>query len=88
MNDTMEREVPVLHMVVNDGTKIDSDLIKKIDERITTKCSEPYVPKYYIIRKAIPYTETNKKMDYRALEAEDIFGPDFDAMMDRVFIHK
>lgn len=87
MNDPDEREVPVLHMIVKDGTAIGRELVNLIDDRIIKKCSEQYIPKYYIVRKSIPYTETNKKMDYRALEKEDIFGDDYSINADRLIIH-
>lgn len=85
MNDPSEREVPVLHMVIKEGTVIDQALVDMIDDKIMQKCSEPYVPKYYVIRTALPYTETNKKMDYRTMEGEDIFGSEFTKIIERVY---
>lgn len=70
-DDPEEREVPVLHVVLNGEIK--SDFVERIDSLIQSKCSPPYVPKYYVLRDHIPYTEVNKKKDYRKLENEDIF---------------
>lgn len=71
MDDSDEREVPVLHIVLK--SEVETDIVAKLDTLIGEKCSNAYIPRYYVIRESIPYTETNKKMDYRKLEKEDIF---------------
>lgn len=70
-DDPEEREVPIAHIVLeNDMTE---GLIYELDELIKNKCPETYVPKYYVIRKNIPITEVNKKVDFKTLEKEDVF---------------
>lgn len=72
LDDEIEREVPVAHIVFNDGN-ISEDVFDEIDELVKHNCPETFVPKYYVKRDEIPVTEVNKKVNFKALEAEDIF---------------
>lgn len=71
-DDPEEREVPVAHIVL-ENDQYSEDIINELDALIRSKCPEIYVPKYYVIRKDIPITEVNKKVDFKTLENEDIF---------------
>jgi len=73
MDDVHEREVPVLHLVLNSNAPCETTIIAMIEQKIRQACSEHSIPKFYVIRDSIPYTETNKKMDYRKLETENIY---------------
>ena len=71
-DDPEEREVPVAHIVL-ENDKYSEDIVNELDALIRSKCPEIYVPKYYVVRKDIPITEVNKKVDFKTLENEDIF---------------
>ncbi len=75
MHDEVEREVPVAHIVFD--KEISEELVEKIDSEIKAKLGENSVPKYYVIRDEIPYTEVNKKKNVKALEEEDIFDSSY-----------
>ena len=49
-----------------------SGLIEILNNLIKEKCQATFVPKYYIIKESLPYTETNKKLNFKLLESEDI----------------
>ena len=68
--DDVEREVPVLHVVLNDND--DSSKIKELDNFIKTNCPPNYLPKYYVIKEYLPVTEVNNKKDFKSLEKENI----------------
>ena len=68
--DDVEREVPVLHVVLNDND--DSSKIKELDNFIKTNCPPNYLPKYYVIKEYLPVTEVNNKKDFKTLEKENI----------------
>ncbi len=72
MEDSIEREVPICHIIFNDDSKIENT-IQELNEMIYTKLKELYVPKYYIKTSEIPLTEVNKKVDFKKLERENIF---------------
>lgn len=72
MEDAIEREVPVCHIVFNDDSKMESTM-SELNEMIYAKLKELYVPKYYVKTSEIPLTEVNKKVDFKKLEREDIF---------------
>ena len=71
--DDVEREVPVLHVVLNDN---DLDAINKLDDYLKTNCPPTYIPKYYVIKEYLPVTEVNNKKDFKTLEKENILDPD------------
>ena len=70
--DTVEREVPVAHIILKNND-CGREVFDEIDEQVKQSCPEIYVPKYYVKRDEIPITEANKKVDFKVLEAEDIF---------------
>ena len=47
-------------------------MIEILNNLIKEKCQATFVPKYYIIKESLPYTETNKKLNFKLLESEDI----------------
>ena len=69
LSDPIEREVPVLHVVLKDDN-IQS--VKQLDEYLKNNCPPNYLPKYYVIKEYLPVTEVNNKKDFRTLEKEDI----------------
>ena len=73
LDDEKEREVPVVHVVLKD---IDDevDVINKLDTYLRENCPPFYIPKYYVIKESLPYTEVNKKLDFKSLEKEDILN--------------
>ena len=72
--DEVEREVPVLHVVLNDGDGL--EVIDTLDKYLTSNCPPTYIPKYYVIKEYLPVTEVNNKKDFKTLEQEDILNPD------------
>ena len=68
--DEVEREVPVLHVVLNDGDDI--GVIETLDNYIRENCPPTYIPKYYVIKEFLPVTEVNNKKDFKTLEKENI----------------
>ena len=68
--DQVEREVPVLHVVLNDGDGI--EVIEKLDTYLKENCPPSYLPKYYVIKEYLPVTEVNNKKDFKTLEKENI----------------
>ena len=68
--DASEREVPVLHLVLNEGDDISK--IDELDNYIRTNCPPIYLPKYYVIKEYLPVTEVNNKKDFKTLEQENI----------------
>ncbi len=76
MHDDIEREVPVAHIVFDGEISEEHTIVEKIDSKIKAKLGENSVPKYYVIRDEIPYTEVNKKKNVKALE-EDIFDSSY-----------
>ncbi len=85
-DDQEEREVPVAHIVLEKD--ITEELINELDALIKSKCPEIYVPKYYVIRKDIPITEVNKKVDFKTLEKENIFDKSNHIILGRTIIVK
>ena len=75
LNDEVEREVPVAHVVFK-NENVDNSVFDEIDAIVKQNCPEIYVPKYYVKRDEIPVTEVNKKIDFKTLEAEDIMNSD------------
>lgn len=75
MSDDVEREVPVAHIVFNPNIDDINRAIKDVEEVIKNKCSEIYLPKYFVIKDDLPYTEVNKKKDFKSLENEEILNP-------------
>lgn len=71
LNDELEREVPVVHVVLPDGVS-EHEIINKLDSYIKENCPPFYIPKYYIIKESLPYTKVNKKLDFKTLENENI----------------
>ncbi len=74
--DDYEREVPVLHVVLKDGMEDDLSFVEKIDSYINQNMQLGYMPKYYVIWDELPYSETNKKLDFKSLEALNILDTD------------
>ncbi len=74
LDDEVEREVPVVHVVLKDDSS--EDVIYQIDEYIKNNCPSNYRPKYYILKSELPYTEVNKKLDFKTLEKENILDED------------
>ena len=84
-NDTLEREVPVLHIVLNNNDVDLKDLVSYLDELIGQNLNQSYVPKYYVFRDELPYSEVNKKCDIIVLENEDILSSDsFEKISDNI----
>ena len=75
LEDEIEREVPVAHVVLNDDNA-ENYVFDEIDDIVRQNCPEIYVPKYYVKRDSIPVTEVNKKIDFKTLEAENIMDKD------------
>ena len=75
LDDLAEREVPVVHVVLKDGDD-ELETINKLDTYLRENCPPFYLPKYYIIKDSLPYTEVNKKLDFKSLEKEDILNED------------
>jgi len=71
LEDEVEREVPVAHVVLKDESVSDA-VFEEIDEIVRRSCPDVYIPKYYVKRDDIPVTEVNKKIDFKSLEKEDI----------------
>ena len=46
--------------------------MKELDDTFSKELSENYIPKYYVVREELPYSEVNKKCDFKALEKENI----------------
>jgi len=74
LDDEEEREVPVAHVVFKNDN-VEDTVFDEIDAIVRQNCPDIYVPKYYVKRDEIPVTEVNKKINFKALEAEDIFDP-------------
>ena len=68
--DPIEREVPVLHLVLNDSD--DESKIDELENYLKQNCPPIYLPKYYIIKEYLPVTEVNNKKDFKTLEKENI----------------
>ena len=76
MNDDVDREVPVIHIVLKDDNTCDKEeLVAALIQEIGEKINEKSIPKYFIFRDELPYSEVNKKCDYRKLESENILDP-------------
>lgn len=75
LDDINEREVPVVHVVLNEGED-EFEVISKLDSYIKENCPPFYLPKYYIIKEYLPYTKVNKKLDFKSLEKENILDED------------
>lgn len=86
-DDEVEREVPVAHIVLQNET-YSEDIINELDVLVRSKCPEIYVPKYYVVRKDIPITEVNKKVDFKALENEDILDTTQNVVSNRLIVKK
>lgn len=76
LDDEMEREVPVLHLVLKDDSLDVSQIIDELDNMFREKLANVYIPKYYILRSELPYSEVNKKCDFKTLEKENILDSD------------
>lgn len=72
LDDEIEREVPVVHIVLKECELSIEEMINQIDEYIREHCPAIYLPKYYIIKEELPYTATNRKLDFKTLEKENI----------------
>ena len=75
LNDDLEREVPVVHIVFKDDFD-EFEVVNKLDSYIKENCPPFYRPKYYIIKEYLPYTQVNKKLDFKTLENENILNQD------------
>lgn len=71
--DEVEREVPVLHVVLNDDN---IEAIEQLDSYLKDNCPPSYLPKYYVIKENLPVTEVNNKKDFKTLEKENILDTD------------
>lgn len=83
MNDEEEREVPVAHVVLKDK-ECSNSVFEEIDELVKVNYPESYVPKFYVKKEELPITEVNKKVDFKALEQENILDPDNYTMVGKV----
>ena len=72
--DETEREVPVLHVVLNE--RDDFSKIEELNTYIKENCPPTYLPKYYVIKEYLPVTEVNNKKDFKTLEKENILDED------------
>lgn len=70
-DDDIEREVPVAFIIGNND--LNEESIQMVDEMIRMAQPETYVPKYYVMIDEIPFTEVNKKVDFKKLENTNIF---------------
>lgn len=70
-DDEIEREVPVAFVISN--TDFNDESVQALDEMVRMAQPEVYVPKYYVIVDKIPFTEVNKKVDFKKLESTDVF---------------
>lgn len=70
-DDVDEREVPVAFVVPN--SDFNQDAVSALDECVRKAQPEAFVPKYYVVIDNIPYTEVNKKVNFKELEKENIF---------------
>lgn len=75
LDDPVEREVPVAHIVLKDEN-VDNSVFDEIDELVRQNCPETFIPKYYVKTDEIPITEVNKKVNFKALESLDILNTD------------
>ena len=71
MDDKVEREVPVANIVLKDESKL-KETCTELDEMITNNQPLTYIPKYYVLRKLIPLTSGNNKVNFKVLENENI----------------
>jgi len=88
IKDAKEREVPVLHIVLSNKDVELTDLVKELDNSIKSENNDNYVPKYYVIRDSLPYSEVNKKCDFKSLEEENIFSQNNFQYSDRIIIKR
>lgn len=86
--DDKEREVPVLHLVLVDNNVDVVALKEELTSLIVTKLNELYVPKYYVIRDDLVYSEVNKKCDTKALESEDIYPSSDELTENIIYLNK
>ena len=75
LDDYEEREVPILHLTLNKNENPREEIIK-IMEYLEENSPRVFIPKYFVIKEELPYTETNKKLDFKALEMENILDSD------------
>lgn len=73
-NDEIEREVPVVHLVLKENDLPLEEVINSINQLLLTNLPSYYLPKYYVIKESLPYTEVNNKKDFKTLEQEDILN--------------
>ena len=71
--DIEEREVPVLHLVLNENSDSIETVVNEIKKEIEEKLGNNYVPKFYVLRDDLIYSTVNKKCDFKELEKENIF---------------
>ena len=71
--DSEEREVPVLHLVLNENSDSIETVVNEIKTEIEEKLGNNYVPKFYVLRDDLIYSSVNKKCDFKELEKENIF---------------
>lgn len=88
MDDEIEREVPVLHLVLKDNSINIEEVVQELDSVFAKELSENYIPKYYVVRAELPYSEVNKKCDFKALEKENIFDSTEYSINGRIVIKK
>ena len=70
--DEEEREVPVIHIVLENNADYDQ-IVAELTHQITTQMNDKSVPKYFIFREELPYNEVNKKIHYQKIEKENIY---------------
>ena len=75
LDDAAEREVPVVHVVLKENAD-EFEVINQLNNYLKENCPPFYLPKYYIIKEYLPYTEVNKKLDFKSLEKENILDSD------------
>ena len=76
LDDEIEREVPVIHVVLKETELSEEEIIEVINHYIIKNSPAYYLPKYYVIKESLPYSEVNKKKDFKTLEKENILDSD------------
>lgn len=70
LRDEEENEVPVIHLVLKNPVDNKDAIIEDINLAIEEKLNPNYLPKYFIFRSELPYSEVNKKVCDLELEKE------------------
>ena len=72
VDDSVERKVPVIHIVLSENNTLSKqEIVKKIKEIVTKNLPEFNVPVKYVFRESMPLTSINK-IDFKKLEEEEL----------------